>query len=217
VNEYLAETPYFNFSHPAITAQIEALDLEGLDQKEQAIKLFYHVRDSIKYSIKGVSIRPEVFKAGNTISQPHSFCIPKAILLSTMARSLGIPARIHFVDFVNHRLSPALTEVWGTNVMATHCYSELYLNDTWVKATPALDRRTSEEHGFVLVEFDGEHDALLPSHDKQGRLHAEYVKDHGTRAELDLNWVKEVWKATYSEMDDKILDQFFPSEVETFA
>ncbi len=180
MEKYLKSSDICDTDSEFIRDLIVNLKLDGLSQVEKAIKLFYYVRDSIRYSVIIPSFDRDSFRASHTLKQNTSYCIPKAIALSTLARAVGIPARLHFVDFINHRLSEKLTKLWGTNLMAGHCFSELYLNGKWVKATPALDLRTCTIHGFIPVEFDGENDAMLPSHDKWGNPHVEYVNDHGT-------------------------------------
>ena len=37
---------------------------------------------------------------------------------------------------------------------------------------------------LVPVEFDGKHDALLHSHNLDGKLHIEYIEDHGSYDDL---------------------------------
>lgn len=202
MEEYLQETEFFDISSDYVQETLEKLELNGLSEKETAIKLFYHVRDSISYSIKPVNLEKITYTASHVLQQKKSFCIPKAIALGTLARAVGIPSRIHFVDFINHRLSDDLEKMWGTKVMAAHCYTELYLDNNWVKATPALDKAICDRHNFKTVEFDGENDALLHSLDRDGNLHAEYVKDRGTLADMSIRLVASVFKEVYDGSDD---------------
>ena len=198
MQEYLQETNFFDYSSPVIKDIIASLDLGGLSDREKAVKLFYYVRDSIKYSVIIKSFDENTFKASKVLQQESTFCIPKAVALGTLARAVGIPSRIHFVDFKNHRLSPKLAELWGTDVMVMHCYTEFYLDGKWVKGTASLDKETCEKHGFISVEFDGLHDSTIKEKDKQGRKHAEYIKDRGTYADVPLNEIKRVWMEAYN-------------------
>lgn len=216
MQEYLQETEHFDYSSETVQNIINSLELEGLDEIEKAKKLFYFVRDNYRYSIKHISLDPNIFKASYTLKQKASFCIPKAIALSTLARAVGIPARIHLVDFANHRLAPGLVELWGTNIMVTHCYSELFLNEKWVKATPALDIKTCEKHEFIPVNFDGVEDGLLKEVDQKGRPHAEYVKDHGTFADLPYDFIVNEWKQMYDSNSSSTLKNMFSTKIETF-
>jgi transglutaminase-like putative cysteine protease len=197
LSEYLKEDNIFDFNHPRIQKIVNELELDGLSDKEIAIKLFYYVRDKITYSVKIDSFDFSTFKASETLDSTHSYCIPKAIALSSLARAVGIPSKIHFVDFINHRLSPEVEELWQTKVMAGHCFSELYIDGKWVKATPALDIRTSNKHGFKLVEFNGEENAMLHKTDLNGNLHAEYIKDHDTYSYFPFELVMNIFKENY--------------------
>jgi len=216
MEEYLQPTQYINYQDEVIQDIIADLDLDHLSDIEKAKKLFYYVRDSISYSANIKSIQPDIFIASKTLNKDKSFCIPKALALCALARAVEIPARIHLVDFYNHRLSDKLEQLWGTKVMAPHCYTELYLNDSWVKATPALDKETCERHDFIEIEFDGIHDAIIKSEDKHGRPHAEYVKDHGTFADLPYQKVLEILADTYGPLSSDRMQKIFGSEVTEF-
>lgn len=198
LSEYLKEDSIFDFNHPRIQDIIKELNVNGLTDKEIAIKLFYFVRDKITYSVKIDSFDHSTFRASGTLNSTHSYCIPKAIALSTLARAVGIPSKIHFVDFINHRLSPEIEELWGTKVMAGHCFSELYIDGKWIKATPALDIRTTSKHGFKQIEFNGKDDAMLHKKDINGNLHAEYIKDHDAFSYFPFEMVMNIFRENYN-------------------
>ena len=197
LSQYLKEDDIFDYNHPIIQEIIGELNLDGLSEIEIAIKLFYYVRDKITYSVKIESFEYTTFKASESLNSTHSYCIPKAIALSTLARAVGIPSKIHFVDFVNHRLSPEIEELWKTKVMAGHCFSELFIDGKWVKATPALDVRTSNKHSFKLVEFNGKDDAMLHKTDINGNLHAEYINDHDAYSYFPFEVVMKIFRENY--------------------
>ncbi|OLS22386.1 MAG: hypothetical protein HeimC2_29660 [Candidatus Heimdallarchaeota archaeon LC_2] len=209
MQEYLRETEFFDVNSKFIQDTIRNLELDGLSDIEVAKKLFYHVRDSIRYSIKPVNLEKITYTASHVLQQERSFCIPKAIALGTLARAAGIPSRIHFVDFINHRLSDDLQKMWGTKVMAAHCYTELYLDNKWVKATPALDKAICDRHNFKTVEFDGYTDALLHKVDRSGNPHAEYIKDRGTQSDMSLRLVAEVFNEVYGGINEDFMDENF--------
>ena len=216
MQEYLAETKFFDYNSPVIKDIIKSLNLDRLDDKEKAIKLFYYVRDSIKYSVKINSFDAQIFQASYVFQQPTSFCIPKAVALGTLARAVGIPSRIHLVDFINHRLSPKLAEVWGTNVMACHCYTEFFLDGKWVKATSSLDIETCNKHDFIPVDFDGVHDSTIREIDRQGRKHAEYIKDRGTFADVPLDLIRHVMGEAYNANSVEKLNTLFNGSTPLF-
>ena len=181
MENYLKPTPVIDCDHPSIREKSE--DLTGGQDNiiEKAKSLFYFVRDEIRYNFYPSSSPPEeLFRASNTLSVGEGFCIPKAILLVALARAVGIPAALGFADIRNHLLSEKAMELIGTNLIRLHGYAVLHLEGKWVKATPAFDLKMCEENRLVPVEFDGKSDAMLPSYDRDGRLHIEYVEglDH---------------------------------------
>ena len=93
---YLQPSEFFDFNKKSVMNK--AIEItNGLEsQKEKAIALFYWVRDEIKYNM--ALFVPKVknyFMASKTIHRREGFCVSKSILLSTLARAVGIPARIH--------------------------------------------------------------------------------------------------------------------------
>ena len=217
MKEYLQETKYLDYSSENVQSMIKKLKLDKLDQKKQTIKLFYFVRDSIRYSVHMNFVDPEIYKSSHVLQEKISFCIPKAITLASMARAISIPSRIHLVDLKNHRLTKKLIEAWGgTNIMASHSFTELYLDNKWIKATPAIDSETCKKHNFIPVEFDGENDALLHPKDTKGRLHAEYVKDHGTFADLPLEYIYKTFADTYGSLTKQRIQELSSNKVQTF-
>ncbi len=213
MERYLRATDYIDYDRDNVQKIIKDLDLSKLDRIEQVRKIFYFVKDSINYSVKSVSLEPSAFKASYTFEQSSSYCIPKAVALCTLGRAIGIPSRIHLVDFINHRLTDKLKELWGTDIMAPHAFTEVYVDDRWIKLTPALDRQTCIDHNFRQVEFIGYEDAMLHSTDLDGNLHVEYIKDHGTFDDLPLDYIKQVFNNVYGGTD---LLEMFTAKVDTF-
>jgi hypothetical protein len=92
-----------------------------------------------------------------------------------------------------------------TNVMHYHGYSELYLNDKWIKLTPSFDQRTALKAGFLpMCEFDGEHDAVFPKYDNEGNKFGEYLQDRGIHADLPLADIEKVFYEKYPKFDKYI-------------
>ena len=197
--EYLKPTYFFDFNHkPVYNKALEIVKGLG-SQKEKAVALFYWVRDEIKYNMS--TYIPSVkanFKASVTLRRKNGFCVSKSILLSTFARAIGIPARIHLCDLINHKVSQKVIDYMGTNIMYYHGYSEFYLNKKWVKLTPSFDKQTAIKGKFLpMVEFDGENDAVFPAYDNEGNKFGEYLEDRGIHADLPLDQIEELFKEKY--------------------
>ena len=126
-----------------------------------------------------------------------AFCIPKAVVLTAAARSLGIPARLGFSDVRNHLQSPKLAERMGTDVFVFHGYSELYVHSIWRKATPAFNAELCERFSVPPLSFDGSADALLHPFAADGSAYMQYIRDRGVYADLPLGAILEVFATAY--------------------
>jgi len=179
IEEYLKPTSVIDCNSPSIKEKSKYLTKGQEDIIDMARSLFYFVRDEITYNIYVSKSLREHFRASNTLSKGEGYCVTKAVLLVALARAAGIPAGLGFATLRNNLL-PGKTVKWlGTNIMAFHGYAELYLDGKWVKATPAFDLQMCEKNRIIPVEFDGNNDAMLHSHNRDGKLHIEYLKDLG--------------------------------------
>jgi hypothetical protein len=196
---YLQPTEFFDFNKKFVHNKAFEITAGLETESEKAKALFYWVRDKIKYNMHTyIPSAKANFKASVTLRRKNGFCVSKSVLLSSFARAIGIPARIHLVDLINHKISQKIIDFMETNVMHYHGYSELYLNNKWVKLTPSFDPKTALKGGFTpMVEFDGENDATFPSFDEEGNKFGEYVKDRGVHADLPLKEIEMVFDEKY--------------------
>jgi len=179
MGKYLTPTPIIDCDSPAIQERTKDLTKGQENVIEKAKSLFYFVRDEIKYNMYVSKSLPEHFRASNTLSRREGYCVQKAVLLVALARAAGIPAGLGFARLRNNLL-PEKTVKWlGTNILPFHGYAELYLNGKWVKATPAFDLKMCEKNRIIPVEFDGKNDAMFHSHNRDGKLHIEYLRHLG--------------------------------------
>jgi transglutaminase-like putative cysteine protease len=197
IEKWLKSTPTFDCGNKSIEEKAKDITKGYEEASDKARSLFYFVRDKIKYNLYSPLDAMEYYQASETLKRGHGNCIQKAIVLTTLARVAGIPARLRLADFINHRATEDALELTGTNLFLYHGYTELHLDGKWVKATPALDIQTCGEHRFIPVEFDGKHHAMFPSHDLDGNKHIEYVRDHGYVEELPLDKISADWARLY--------------------
>jgi transglutaminase-like putative cysteine protease len=184
--EYLLSTAYVDSDAPPIVALAGSLGRGEVDVRERAVRLYYAVRDGIVYTPYCDFSSLETFRASACLERGSGFCVAKAALLAAAARAAGIPARVAFADVRNHLATPKLREVMGTDLFVYHGYVELYLEDGWVKATPAFDRGLCARFGVQPLEFDGRADSLFHAYDVAGRRHMEYVRDRGAFADVPV-------------------------------
>ncbi|TFG21084.1 MAG: transglutaminase domain-containing protein [Promethearchaeota archaeon] len=181
--KYLKSTYYMNFNEPSIVEKARELVRNIPDENdiEKGIKLFYFVRDEIKYVVKynNEYYNRKNLKATATLDRGYGFCIQKAVLLAALARVIGIPSRLHFNDIINHMTSKKYIEYVGNDRFLYHGYTELFLGGKWVEANVAFDKDLCERKNWPIIEFDGVKPGLFAHHDDSGKPFIDYVKDHG--------------------------------------
>jgi len=194
---YLKPTSVIDSNSKVIQEKATSLTEKYSSQREKARELFYFVRDRIKYNPYLALSSIEDYRASKTLQRGEGFCIQKAVVLTALARAVGIPARLGFADIRNHLAPKELTELMGTNIFFYHGYSELWLNNKWVKATPAFNIEMCNKFDIRPVEFDGSRDAVFHERNKRGEIHIEYLKYHGTFADLPFREIKQVFIEKY--------------------
>ena len=197
---YLRPTPYIESNAPAVRAFVERVTAGADTPVERAVRLFYAVRDEIRYDPYGVVLSVEGLRASAVLERGAGFCVAKAIVLAAGARAVGIPARLHFADVRNHLTTERLRAQMGTDVFAFHGYNELHLDGRWVKATPTFNRSLCDRFGVKPLEFDGETDSLLHPFDTAGQRHMEYVRDRGTHADVPFDEMIAVFAEYYPDL-----------------
>ncbi|PCH83880.1 MAG: transglutaminase [Piscirickettsiaceae bacterium] len=164
---------------------------------DKAICLYYAVRDGIRYDPYKFYLDKTNFTASNTLTAGSSYCIPKAVLLTACARAVGIPAQLGFSDVKNHLSTQKLLDLMETDVFIWHGYSVLYINQQWVKATPAFNIEMCERFGVKPLEFDGIHNSFMHAYNNDNQRHMEYLTDHGFFRDLPYQTIIDAIQLTY--------------------
>lgn len=195
---FLEETFFLDWRHPDVQAFARRAAGDETEPRRLAGAIFAAVRDEVWYDPYSVSEDPEDYRAGRIAVARGAFCVPKAVLLTAVARAVGLPARLGFADVRNHLQTPALRErMGGADLFVYHGYSELLLDGRWVKATPAFNAELCARFGVAPIEFDGVHDALLHPFSGDGSTYMEYVRDRGWYADLPLQEILTALHETY--------------------
>lgn len=195
--EYRQPTLTLDSDHPTVIAFAQNAIGDASTEIDKAVKLYYAVRDGIRYNPYTFSRDPDTFKASYTIAKGEHFCVPKAILLAAAGRAVGLTTRLGFVDVKNHLASKKLLERLGTDLFVFHGNCEFLLEGKWVKTTPAFHKSLCETFNVAPLEFDGRSDALFQSFNNDGNRYMEYVKDRGTFADLPLEMMIQAFKDEY--------------------
>jgi transglutaminase-like putative cysteine protease len=204
IRYYLKPTPIIDCDHSTIKKKADELAKGQKQIKEIARGLFYYVRDEIKYNPYMPRYLPEHFRASNTLARKDGFCVQKAVLLIALCRAVGIPARIGLAVIKNHLMPDKMANMLHGDILPEHGYAELYLNDRWIKTTPIFDLEMCQKNRIIPVEFDGENDAKFHSHNRDGKLHIEYVMDRGPYDDVPIDAIRE-WLIPVLKQDAKSL------------
>ncbi|MBW1811259.1 MAG: transglutaminase domain-containing protein [Deltaproteobacteria bacterium] len=196
-DQYLMPTNTIEATHPLVTATAKELT-QGLNTDiEKATRLFYFVRDEIRYNIYMISMFEEDFRASFIMEAKKGYCVQKAVLLCALGRAAGIPTRLAFAKILNKRVPEKLYKRVKTNIFPAHGYNQLLLEGRWISAAATFDKELCEMTGVPTVEFDGRNDVLLPNLALDGGPYIEYIKRFGPETDLPLNWIvgrtSEIW------------------------
>ena len=196
-NDYLGPTFFIDCDEDIIKNKARELTLNLNGILEKAQRIFYFVRDDIRYNVYSPRPTEEYFKASQVLANAEGYCVQKALLLVALARAADIPARLRFAEIRIHLTAKSIAEKRGTNVFPYHGLADLYIDGHWVKATPTYDLGYCSKVGIAPVEFDGKSDALLPLCTLDGRLNIEYIQDRGFFDDLPLDEIRKAsvsWK-----------------------
>jgi transglutaminase-like putative cysteine protease len=184
---WLAPTWFIDSDDDAVAKFAHDAIGDAVEPREQAVLLFYAVRDGFRYDPYNVDHAPGSFRASTVVESASNWCVPKSVLLTAAARSLGIPARLGFADVKNHLTSKKLSASMGTDLFAWHGYSVLLIDDRWFKLSTAFNIELCDKFGVKPLEFDGTADALMHPFDQAGNRHMEYVNERGSFDDLPLD------------------------------
>jgi len=210
----LTPTPTIDSDHPAVISFAEVTAAGARNAREQAVKLYYAVRDGIRYDPYSLHMTVPGLRASTTVDTRRAWCVPKAILLAACCRSLGIPARLGFADVRNHLSTEHLRRVMNTDVFYWHGYASIQLGGKWVKATPAFNIELCEKFRIKPLEFDGTQDSIYHPFDLEGRRHMEYIRFHDEYDDLPLDEITTAFVEHYSGMVRKAPTGDFDREIE---
>ncbi len=195
---YLQSTRFLDCDSDAVRRFAQRVAGSEASDIDRAVKLFYAVRDGVRYDPFSMRLDPSIYVASHVLGAKSAYCIPKAILLAAAARALGIHCGIGLSDVVNHLTTEKLKALMGgTTYFMHHGYAVMYLEGQWVKAAPAFNIELCTRFGVLPTEFDGRSDAIFQPYDARERRHMEYVKDHGVWSEFPYDKVEADFRAFY--------------------
>lgn len=197
MKDFTTSTYFFDYEHPLIQNLIHEFDDPQLSDQEKATALYLKVRDGWRYNPYDIHFRKEALKASNIIQKKHGHCIDKAILYIAGLRALGIPTKLHLAKVKNHIAVERLTEKFGTNELTPHGIVDVFLNNKWVKATPAFNQELCRLTGVEPLEFDGTSDSIFQEFNNEGKKFMEYLDDYGSFEDVPFEFIQRNMEENY--------------------
>ena len=177
----LKESTSVDFSKDEVQVFVE--EFRGLTKLEAAQLLYVKVRDHFLYDPFHLDLRPAALQASEVLRKKRAWCVEKALVMVAASRALGIPARFGFATVVNHLGVESLTQYLGRSEITFHGYAILFIDNQWVRCTPAFDKRVCRLSGVAPLEWDGKHDSLFQPM-VQGKKFMEYLEYIGEFDEI---------------------------------
>ncbi|MGB3438314.1 MAG: transglutaminase family protein [Actinophytocola sp.] len=178
---HLCEPTEFMDHESPVVRDFVAKTLDGTDRDpvSDAVRLYYAVRDGLRYEVYGNDLSHAGMKASAIIERGFGFCIQKSLTYAACLRAVDIPSRVVYGDVRNHLASPRLRELVGGDLFRFHSLTQVHLNGQWFKATPVFNKLLCKLYRITPLDFDGTADAVYHPFDEQGRQHMEFLRWHG--------------------------------------
>ena len=197
---YLESTYFYELEHPSVQDLISEFQNKDLTDKEKAIGLYLKVRDGWLYNPYLIAFRKEKYRVSYLLSKKEGHCIDKSIILIAGLRAMEIPARIHLAKVKNHIAVERLVEKFGTNELTPHGMVDVFINEKWVKASPAFNATLCAKCHVEPLEFDGEEDSVFQEYNHNGQAFMEYIEDYGHFPDMPLKFIINNMKTHYPQL-----------------
>lgn len=137
---YLLSTYFCDHGHPEIKSIARTLEHETETLTEYVEKVFFYVRDSIRF---GIDLWQE--KASGTLSKGYGACYNKNLLMIALLRNRSIPCRLRAHPMKNSFIRPSAGYAYKTlSNPFFHCFTDVLLDEKWISLDPTLDKKTYE-------------------------------------------------------------------------
>jgi transglutaminase-like putative cysteine protease len=198
----LTPTYFIDSDDPAIIEQARAIVAPGDSSLDRAVKIYYWVRDRIIYNPYRTTFDRENYRASFVLRQGDGFCVQKAVLTAALSRAIGVSCRLRFATVRNHLVTKRLREAMKTDLFVYHGLVEFFLEDRWVKATPAFNLSLCDKFGIRPLEFNGREDSTLHPYDREGNRHMEYLHDFGAFDDLPFERMMDEYRRCYPHLEE---------------
>lgn len=163
INEYLISTEYCDINHPKISELARKITKRYKEPRDKAVALFYWVRDEVPYKFGSWQK-----KASRVLREGYGMCTNKALLLTALFRSCGIPAGFGIIKVKGKEYFGPIGPRFLTQKVSdktVHIYSYVYINNKWLKVDPTVDKDISIKTSYFnfttrIEDWDGTKDGM---------------------------------------------------------
>jgi transglutaminase-like putative cysteine protease len=211
MEEYLRPTQFIDSDSPEVIAYVHKHMTESMTDPEKAVALYLAVRDDISYDPYHIILDPSVISGSQTLKRKSGYCIEKSLVLAAFGRAAGIPSRLGFSIVQNHLSSEKFVKLLRSDKFVFHGYNEFWLDNKWVKCTPAFNKSLCEKFGTIPLEFDGIHDSIFQQFSADGKKYMQYVHEYGQFNDLPYDYFVSEIKKHYGHLfegSNIMLDHF---------
>jgi transglutaminase-like putative cysteine protease len=200
--EYLQTTPILEVDDVSTQQLIKEID-RSTSLKEQAIALYYLVRDRFLYDSYHLDLRPEALKSSTILEKRRAWCVEKSIVLATSLRALGISSSLGYGIVINHIGVDRLTRCLKRKEIVFHGYVSGYLDGKWVKTTPAFDINVCRLSGVEPLDWDGENDALFQAYQGDQKF-MEFIHFYGDFDDVPVQLMNDEMERYYPHLFEEV-------------
>ena len=202
MTNYLEATSYLDFDNANFDEFLKSFE-PGVTHQETAVKLYYWVRDAFLYDPYHLDLTPSGLKGSHILSKKRAWCVEKALLLTACLRKFGIPSRLGYAIVINHIGVERLITYLRRNEIVFHGYTEVFLDNKWIKCTPAFDKRICQIAKVPTLDWDGKTDSLFQPYASNQKF-MEYLHDYGTFEDLPIHLMNEEMKKYYPHLFEAV-------------
>lgn len=197
-------TSFLDFNNNGVQQFIHANDINGSD-RDRAVHFYNVVRDHFIYDPYHLDLRPEALKASVILNKKRAWCVEKSIVLAACLRAIGIPARLGYGIVINHVGVERLKKFLQRDEIVFHGYVQAWIDDKWVKTTPAFDKNVCRLSGVPPLEWDGRSDAMMQAYVKNEKF-MEYTHFYGEFQDVPIDLMNAEMKKFYPHLFEEVYD-----------
>ena len=211
-----------NAPQETIASVVKTITEGTVTDEEKMQKIFYFVRDEIKFGW----IYPQDIPAEEVLKNRKGVCMQKTNLLVAMAREAGLTARFHFMYVNKMALKDFLPDYAYKNWVDPfpHTFPEIYLNGKWVSMEATFDQELHEiciQKKINFSRYDTIVDNISIEFSSEGvKGHQQYVHADGNESFFgedltefieymheDVPWWKKMLQPKIFKDADKIMNR----------